>query len=174
MNPNECLATVISPLRLILPETILDKGWIAFENGTITDFGSGSPPSANHSSAVSAYFSPLDSSTRTGMALTDLIFSTPPPKRFRQLSTTTSRKAPPRSAPRSQPLPTNVSAQFLTCGARFKVRRRHDSPGPSGGAASRYDQSRRARSETSPFSYGHRYRMARQQRLPHRTDDRCA
>jgi N-acetylglucosamine-6-phosphate deacetylase len=41
--------TVISPLRLILPETILENAWINFDHGTITDFGSGSPPSANHS-----------------------------------------------------------------------------------------------------------------------------
>jgi N-acetylglucosamine-6-phosphate deacetylase len=42
-------ATVISPLRLILPDTILHNAWINFDNGTIADFGSGSPPSAGNS-----------------------------------------------------------------------------------------------------------------------------
>jgi N-acetylglucosamine-6-phosphate deacetylase len=37
-------STVISPVRLILPDTILDNAWITFEKGTITDFGSGLPP----------------------------------------------------------------------------------------------------------------------------------
>jgi N-acetylglucosamine-6-phosphate deacetylase len=43
------LSTVMSPLRLILPDTILDNAWISFENGTITDFGSGLPPGAGNS-----------------------------------------------------------------------------------------------------------------------------
>ena len=42
-------ATVISPLRLILRDNILENAWISFENGTITDFGSGSPPSVGNS-----------------------------------------------------------------------------------------------------------------------------
>ncbi|MGI9069832.1 MAG: N-acetylglucosamine-6-phosphate deacetylase [Bryobacteraceae bacterium] len=41
--------TVISPVRLILPDTILDNAWITFDNGIVTDFGSGPPPSASNS-----------------------------------------------------------------------------------------------------------------------------
>jgi N-acetylglucosamine-6-phosphate deacetylase len=48
--------TVISPLRLILPNTILDNAWISFNNGTITDFGQDSPPSAANSVDGSGLF----------------------------------------------------------------------------------------------------------------------
>jgi N-acetylglucosamine-6-phosphate deacetylase len=42
-------ATAISPVQLILPNTILEEAWIRFENGTITDFGQGSPPNTANS-----------------------------------------------------------------------------------------------------------------------------
>jgi N-acetylglucosamine-6-phosphate deacetylase len=35
--------TVILPVRLILPDEILEDSWISFENGTIKDFGQGQP-----------------------------------------------------------------------------------------------------------------------------------
>jgi len=37
-------ATVISPVQLILPETIVERAWSSFENGTITDFATGPAP----------------------------------------------------------------------------------------------------------------------------------
>ncbi len=40
--------TVISSVRLILPETVLEKAWIRFESGTISDFGQGLPPESEN------------------------------------------------------------------------------------------------------------------------------
>jgi N-acetylglucosamine-6-phosphate deacetylase len=45
MNQNAMAATAISPVQLMLTNTILENAWISFENGTITDFGQGAPPS---------------------------------------------------------------------------------------------------------------------------------
>jgi N-acetylglucosamine-6-phosphate deacetylase len=41
--------TIISPVQLILPETIVENAWISFEHGTITDFGQIPPPNAPNS-----------------------------------------------------------------------------------------------------------------------------
>ncbi len=39
--------TVISSIRLILPETVLENAWISFERGIISDFGQGPPPNSD-------------------------------------------------------------------------------------------------------------------------------
>jgi N-acetylglucosamine-6-phosphate deacetylase len=49
MNPKPMAATVISPVQLVLPDTILENASVSFENGTITDFGQGSPPTTANS-----------------------------------------------------------------------------------------------------------------------------
>src|SRR5437588_8302412 len=41
--------TVISPVQLMLPETILETAWISFEHGTITDFGQDPRPNSHNS-----------------------------------------------------------------------------------------------------------------------------